>query len=141
MKTAYNTKMINKPLKKFKNPNKRSQPTTSPLSKIGLVLPNGRIVILKLDNEIILGRGKDTIDDATKVDLEGVEGLNNGISRNHTLLRMTDDTVTVMDYQSLNGTYLNDAELYPMRKYVLQDGDTLTLGKVKILIKFLKDNR
>ena len=72
---------------------------------------------------------------------EGVEGLNNGISRNHTLLRMVDDTVAVMDYQSLNGTYLNDAELYPMRSYVLQDGDTLTLGKVKILIKFVKDDR
>ena len=69
MKTAYSTKMINKPLRRFKNPSKRSQPATSPLSKMGLVLPNGRIVILKLNNDVILGRGKDTIDGATKVDL------------------------------------------------------------------------
>lgn len=134
------TRLLNKPLTRFRNPNRNSQPATSPLSRVGLVLPNGRITILKLDKEIILGRGKDTIDGATKVDLDGVEGLNNGVSRNHTLLRMVEDTVAVMDYQSLNGTYLNNAELYPMRNYVLQDGDTLTIGKVKILIKFFKDN-
>lgn len=55
-------------------------------------------------------------------------------------MTLTDGILHIKDYKSTNGTFLNKTELYPMRNYVVQDGDILMLGKVKIRVKFMVSN-
>lgn len=133
---AAQTKMINKPYRRFRNPNKKSQPATTALSYICFELPNGLIHNLRLAKDIVVGRGTNPDSNTVKVDLDNVGGSNNGVSRNHAYVQLIDGCVSVRDLNSTNGTFLNGAELYPMRNYALENGDVLTLGKVQLKINF-----
>ena len=133
------TRTLNLPLTKFKKPTRQSQSGSESPVQLGIELSNGRVIVVDLHQPIILGRHVEDMEDATKVDLSQTGDLDNGVSRSHAILQMIDDTIYVTDNKSTNGTYLNKAELYPMRNYMLNDGDTLKLGNVELRIKFIHE--
>lgn len=60
---------------------------------------------------------------------------NLAVSGEHAALQMTGSEVTLEDLNSTNGTYVNGKAA---KKQVLQDGDTIEVGKYKI--KFVSEN-
>jgi pSer/pThr/pTyr-binding forkhead associated (FHA) protein len=131
-----NTRALNLPLTKFAKPTRQSQSGSDSQTQVVLEFSNGRLIHVDLYTTAVLGRHMDDTGDMTKIDLSQTGDLDNGISRSHALLHMIDGVVFVTDDNSLNGTYLNGAELYPMRNYMLNDGDTLKLGNVELRVQF-----
>jgi pSer/pThr/pTyr-binding forkhead associated (FHA) protein len=74
----------------------------------------------------LLGRGTDC-------DLRLVDA---GVSRHHAELRVEDDQVVLVDRGSTNGTLVNGQ---PVRRVVLVDGMTVTLGRTTMV--FRQDGR
>lgn len=128
------THQLHLPHKPFKKPNLRNQQTTVLCSQIELLMPNGEIITLPLDRPIELGRGGNESEEQVRVDLS-LSG--DGISRNHATIEFIDNKVCIQDNNSLNGTLLNGAELYPRRYYTLRNGDKLVLGKVKLQLRYV----
>ena len=132
-----NTRALNLPLTKFKKPNRQSQVGSDSTDRLQIEFSKGRVVVVDLTEPVVLGRHMEDLGGATKIDLTQTGSLENGVSRSHAILHKIDDTIYVTDDNSLNGTYLNKAELYPMRNYILNDGDTLKLGNVEVRVKFI----
>lgn len=128
---------LNQPLTRFRNPSNRAQPSPSPIMSVQLILPDGHVFTVRSDKPVMLGRGNTAPNGERKIDLDHIRGATEGISRNHALLVLTDGTLFIKDYHSTNGTYVDKTELYPMRNYIVEDGNVLMLGKVKIKVKFV----
>jgi pSer/pThr/pTyr-binding forkhead associated (FHA) protein len=62
--------------------------------------------------------------------------VDNGVSRHHAELRVEDGQVVLVDLGSTNGTFVNGQ---PVRRVVLTDGTTVTLGRTTMV--FHQDNR
>ncbi len=65
------------------------------------------------------------------------------MDRTHCLIVVEKDlassyTVTIMDNDSMTGTFINSRELLPGEKHQLKDGDVITLGATSIL--FVENN-
>ncbi len=70
------------------------------------------------------------------VDLAPYNAFERGVSRVHAAIRATDEGLCVVDMQSSNGTLLNGNRLQPYQPIFIKDGDTLTLGKMQLQIRF-----
>lgn len=92
---------------------------------------------MALDATLILGRQGENEAGQIRIDL-GHLGADSGISRTHALLRWVTGTLLIKDCNSLNGTFLNNSQLYPLRDYSVNDGDRLRLGNVTLQVKFIE---
>jgi hypothetical protein len=94
------------------------------------------IEIIPGDQEIVLGRKTENTVIAPDIDLTmfGAESL--GVSRLHVSLKRTDRTITIMDMNSSNKTYINGQLLHPQEVRVLNDNDEVRLGRMFIMISF-----
>ncbi len=86
--------------------------------------------------EIILGRTDLLANDPGHFDLTRYGGHDRGVSRSHALLRFTEDSITVTDLNSSNGTFVNLKKLEPHTPHVLQHNDEVMLGSLSMVIKF-----
>ena len=87
-------------------------------------------------SEIILGRTSASNPERIEVDLSPYEAYQAGVSRQHARIDVHGSTVTVTDLASANGTRLNGQALHPHTACTLKNEDILTLGTLKIQIKF-----
>jgi len=97
-----------------------------------------RGVEVPLSKAICLGRidpGSDVFPD---VDLSERAPSRN-ISRRHASIRKQEGKVMVEDIGSVNGTYINGKRLNAFLPEVLQNGDVLHLGKLRIEVEILTD--
>ena len=131
------TRAIHQPLTVYKNPNRQTPRSLILPSKVSLEFENGKKLSLALQGSILLGRKPQDMEYSTCVNLSQVGGDEKGVSRSHAILSLMEGTLFVRDCNSSNGTYLNHAELYPMRNYVVNDGDWLMLGRLKMRITFV----
>jgi pSer/pThr/pTyr-binding forkhead associated (FHA) protein len=86
--------------------------------------------------KIILGRLDSNSPQKPEIDLTPYGALEKGVSRLHAAIVRTEDTLTVVDMGSSNGTHLNGQRLIPDQPRVLRDGDELRLGKLVAHIYF-----
>ncbi len=70
------------------------------------------------------------------IDLSQFDAASKGVSRMHAALRLTNDTLVLVDLGSTNGTYLNEEFLTPNMPHILHDGDTIRLGSLILHIYF-----
>ena len=71
------------------------------------------------------------------VDLTKLGGFGGGVSRQHAILRRTSNGyLLVKDLHSKNGTFINGGQLQPFRNYLLDHGDELRLGELKLRVTF-----
>ena len=98
------------------------------------VLKTGQTILLEDGEEFILGRvgGKQPI--LPDVDLTPYGAYKEGVSRLHALVKLADDRYTITDLGSANGTWVNDTKTAAHNPYRLENGDILTLGKLKAII-------
>lgn len=84
---------------------------------------------------LIFGRA-DGSDNQPDVDLTPYDAVKKGVSRHHAMLERSDDTLTLTDVGSSNGTYLNGQRLVAQQPRVLRDGDEVRFGKLVTHIYF-----
>lgn len=95
-------------------------------------------VQLKPQDEMILGRYDGTSTATPTLDLTPFGAYENGVSRIHAAIRRGEDTLTLVDLGSVNGTHLNGQRLIPNQPRVLRDGDEVRLGKLVCHVYFKK---
>jgi hypothetical protein len=92
--------------------------------------------IFEQGTEIILGRTDSLTADPGHFDLTRYCGQARGISRTHALMRFTEETITITDLGSSNGTFVNTQRLEPHQPHPLHAEDKLMLGSLSMLIRF-----
>lgn len=105
------------------------------------VLTSSTNIIIKLNDknvavdllpqsEILVGRRDEQEKIFPEIDLTPHDGVEKGVSRKHAIIRRTEDTLTVTDLGSANGTFLNGQKLIANQPHVLRDGDEISFGKL-----------
>jgi pSer/pThr/pTyr-binding forkhead associated (FHA) protein len=74
------------------------------------------------------------------IDFAPYDALDKGVSRSHATIELSEDTLTIVDTGSANGTFLNGQRLVPNQPRVLRDGDELRLGKLIANIYFERNS-
>ncbi|MGB1287973.1 MAG: FHA domain-containing protein [Aggregatilineales bacterium] len=107
---------------------------------IRFVLDNLSAVLdAPLRNYMVLGRKVNSDDRQVDVDFASMEGQEHGVSRYHAIIQISNDRISIKDFNSSNGTYLNGFILKPMFGYRLRHGDELVLGQLKMTINFMDE--
>lgn len=93
-------------------------------------------VTLQPARKTILGRADATSSVQPDFDLTPYGALEKGVSRIHAAVERSEDTLTIVDMGSSNGTHLNGQRLLPDQPRVLRDGDEIRLGKLVAHVYF-----
>lgn len=93
-------------------------------------------VVLQPAKKMILGRTDSASSQKPDVDLTPFGALEKGVSRVHAAIYRSEDTLTLVDMGSANGTHLNGQRLVPEQPRILRDGDEIRLGKLVAHIYF-----
>lgn len=93
-------------------------------------------VLLRPAKKMILGRADTASSQKPDVDLTPYGALEKGVSRIHAAIYRSDDTLTLVDMGSANGTHLNGQRLVPEQPRILRDGDEIRFGKLVAHIYF-----
>jgi hypothetical protein len=91
---------------------------------------------LPVTQRIIMGRRDSNSPHNPDLDLSPYGALEKGVSRIHAAIYRSEDTLTLVDMGSSNGTLLNGQRLIPQQPRVLRDGDEIRLGKLTAHIYF-----
>lgn len=87
-------------------------------------------------DEILIGRSDSGSNAAPDLDMSPFGGAEQGVSRRHAIIRRGEDTLTLVDLESTNGTHLNGQRLIPSQPRVLRDGDEIRMGRLVFHIFF-----
>ena len=93
-------------------------------------------VTVRLNEQTVIGRADTTSPRQPDIDLGPYGALEKGVSRMHATIERNDDTLTLTDMGSSNGTHLNGQRLMPDQPRVLRDGDEVRFGKLIAHIYF-----
>ncbi len=93
-------------------------------------------VTFQPQGETLIGRLDQSSTQKPDLDLTPYGALEKGVSRIHAVIFRNDDTLTLLDRGSANGTHLNGQRLVPNQPRVLRDGDEIRLGKLIAHIYF-----
>ncbi|MGJ3240006.1 MAG: FHA domain-containing protein [Anaerolineae bacterium] len=105
------------------------------------VMPDGTEFPVDTGSEIVLGRQPRADDPPVTVDVEAFDGHDLGVSRHHAMIKHIKDNLVLVDLDSINGTFINGRRAMPLKRYNLLDGDTITLGRLTLEIRFAQRNR
>jgi pSer/pThr/pTyr-binding forkhead associated (FHA) protein len=103
--------------------------------RIIFVIPSsGRRLEVDLGQAILIGRMDTRQGIWPEVDLTLDEGAEKGVSRNHAMVRTSDEGVVLVDLGSTNGTRINDRRLSPERPHLLRNGDAVRFGNLLVRV-------
>ena len=95
------------------------------------IVSSGAHIPLVEQPELLIGREDDISGIYPDVDMTPHDGEEGGISRRHAKLIHDQGAWFVIDLDSTNGTFVNEAEVTPKTRVALKDGDTIRLGDVE----------
>lgn len=133
-----------------RNLNKKKTGQTAPLrqtNRLDMNLPaairfifteRSDVLDVPVRNYMVVGRKHSGEDHQVDVDLAMVGGTEAGVSRYHAIIQINNGKISIKDFNSSNGTYLNGFVLKPMFGYRLRHGDELVMGNLKMSVQFLK---
>jgi pSer/pThr/pTyr-binding forkhead associated (FHA) protein len=111
---------------------------TPPSRGLSLFLLNkSEPIALRTEAEFVLGRAGDSTSEAV-VDLTDHDGFALGVSRRHAQIRAAGEKYVLTDLNSSNGTWLNGQRLVPTRPYDLPSGGVIQLGRIKLVVVYMK---
>jgi hypothetical protein len=93
-------------------------------------------IVLKMTDRAVIGRSDTTSPRQPDFDLTPFGAMEKGVSRIHAAIERNEDTLTLVDMGSSNGTHLNGQRLLPDQPRVLRDGDEIRFGKLVVHIYF-----
>jgi hypothetical protein len=91
---------------------------------------SGRHISLPAKNDIRIGRATPGQPDPPEVDTTPDNGSEYGVSRNHAVIRISEQGVALIDLNSTNGTTLNNYRLPPELPYPIKNGDEISFGSL-----------
>jgi pSer/pThr/pTyr-binding forkhead associated (FHA) protein len=91
---------------------------------------------LRAKEEILLGRSDFQSTAGVDLDMAPFGAAEQGVSRRHAIIRRGENTLTLEDLGSTNGTHLNGQRLIPNQPRVLRDGDEIRMGRLVFHIFF-----
>jgi hypothetical protein len=98
---------------------------------------NGQQLTLPLNASLVIGRVSAQPDDSCPdVALNAFRAAEQGVSRQHLRITRKGEIVYVSDLGSTNGTCLNGRPLPRNRYRIVNSGDELQLGALKLIVKF-----
>jgi pSer/pThr/pTyr-binding forkhead associated (FHA) protein len=86
-------------------------------------------------DEIVVGREDPISEVFPDIDLTGLGGMENGVSRKHAVIHRAGADFTVEDMGSTNGTYVNKKKIEPHQPQTIKPGDELKFGKLSLTLK------
>jgi len=98
------------------------------------LLDTGQVLPLSSRNEFTMGRISEGQPIMPDIDLSPYQAYAAGVSRLHAVIKRDGMQVLFMDLGSANGTYINGKRLSPNVEQVLNHGDIIALGKLKMQI-------
>lgn len=98
------------------------------------LLETGQVIPLSARNEYTLGRISEGQPIMPDIDLSPYQAYANGVSRLHAVIKRDNQRVILMDLGSANGSYVNGKRLTSNVEQVLNHGDIISLGKLKIQV-------
>ena len=93
---------------------------------------------MEVKEKILIGRVDPSSDVQPDLDLTPHGGDTGGVSRRHAQIVQQENALFVEDMDSTNGTRVSGYLLEPHHRYRLRDGDELTLGTLRIVVRFVK---
>jgi hypothetical protein len=113
--------------------------TTDLWWRIELHASESRMPVLGLDlyGDVIVGRGGDS-ETNPDVDLDRYGAGRLGISRQHAILRPTQEHLYLADLSSTNGTRCNTIRITPDISQILTNGDTISFGNLVFHLKIMR---
>jgi predicted component of type VI protein secretion system len=87
-------------------------------------------------DRLLVGRNGPLSQVKVNLDLTPYNGEALGVSRLHAEIRFIKNTLTLIDLESDNGTFVNDVRLYPHEVRVLRSGDDVRFGKLGVKFTF-----
>ena len=93
-------------------------------------------VVVRLRAEMTVGRADVQSGHYPDIDLSSYNAVEQGISRAHAVIQYNDNTLTLLDMGSVNGTFLNGQRLIPRQARIIHDGDEMRFGKLALRIYF-----
>jgi hypothetical protein len=100
------------------------------------LLETGQVLPLSSRNEFTLGRISEGQPIMPDIDLTPYNAYVGGVSRLHAIVKRDGSRIVLMDLGSANGTYINGKRLEPNVEQVINHGDIVALGKLKIQFLF-----
>jgi FHA domain len=89
--------------------------------------------------KLTIGREDPDTRESPVVDLKDCKAIEKGVSRRHAaIIRRDTGTLSLVDQESDNGTYLNGQRLVPNQPRILRDGDEIRLGHLVLYVRFEK---
>ncbi len=101
------------------------------------LLDTGQVLPLSTRNEFTMGRISEGQPIMPDIDLSPYQAYAAGVSRLHGVIKRDSARIVFMDLGSANGSYINGKRLASNVEQVLNHGDIVALGKLKmqVLIK------
>jgi hypothetical protein len=98
------------------------------------LLDTGQVLPLSVKNEFTIGRVSEGQPIMPDVDLSPYHAYAAGVSRLHAVIKRDGDRIIFVDLGSANGTYINGKRLNPNVEQVINHGDIIALGKLKLQV-------
>jgi pSer/pThr/pTyr-binding forkhead associated (FHA) protein len=98
------------------------------------LMDTGQVIPLNDRSEFTLGRISDGQPVMPDIDLSPYQAYAHGVSRLHAVIKQASHHVLVMDLGSVNGTYVNGRRLNPNVEQPVNNGDIISLGKLKMQV-------
>lgn len=86
---------------------------------------------------MVIGRKTNPRDRKVDIDLTPYVKRDHGVSRYHSYIQVVDNRISITDFNSTNGTYINDKILKPPTSYRLRHGDQIRLGNLTMKVLFI----
>ncbi len=100
------------------------------------LLDTGQVLPLSARNEFTMGRISEGQPIMPDIDLSPFQAYAAGVSRLHAVIKREAGRIIFMDLGSANGTYINGKRLSPNIEQIVNHGDIIALGKLKMQILF-----
>ncbi|GAB4576204.1 MAG: hypothetical protein Kow0077_31500 [Anaerolineae bacterium] len=99
---------------------------------------NQTTVGLEVRERLLVGRSDPTAGFQPDLDLTPYGGRENGVSRRHVAITQQGQSLFVEDLGAVNGTRINGFLLESGKLYQLRDGDELELGRLRMVVRFVR---
>jgi len=86
---------------------------------------------------MVMGRKTNPRDRKVDIDLTPFVSRDHGVSRYHAYIQVVEDRISITDFNSTNGTFINGESLSPSKAHRLRHGDNIRLGNLEFKVLFI----
>lgn len=89
---------------------------------------------IQCPEQTIISLGRRDEANQKQINIDFAQLGENGVSRLHAILHVSENGLFIEDFNSRNGTFLNHYQLIPLRRYHVKAQDILKLGRIELIV-------